>query len=147
MNDMRLFERQHAVEAAFRFFFSLIFLVAGSGHLVRPEKIAGRLEQAPMGHLATQVASPELLVVMTGFVLLVGGLALLFGYRVRIAAILLIAVLIPITITAQVGVQDVGPLFKNIALLGGLLHFASNGGGAWSLEQRLVSRSQRAVPV
>lgn len=109
---------------AFRMLFSLIFLVAGGNHLFSPEKIAGRLNNAPFGSLATSIAPAEVLVILAGIALAAGGIALLIGYRVRSAALLLIAVLVPITITVQIGAAELGPLFKNIAILGGLLHFA-----------------------
>ena len=126
--------RRRAAEATFRLLFSLIFVVAGATHLLRPEAVAGRLERAPMGFLATAWASPEALVILAGIALLAGGLALLLGFRVRAAALLLMLVLLPITLTVQVGAAELGPLFKNVALLGGLVHFAAAGAGAWSLD-------------
>ena len=55
---------------------------------------------------------------------------------------MLIAVLIPITGSVHLapGPEHVGPLFKNIALLGGLVHFAIRGPGSWSLDQRRANR-------
>lgn len=59
--------------------------------------------------------------------MLISGLSLALGYKTRYAAILLIAILIPITITIQVGqLTTLGPLFKNVAILGGLLFFTMN---------------------
>lgn len=109
---------------AFRLLFSLIFLVAGANHIVSSDHVARRLERAPFGFLATSLASPDALVILTGIGLLAGGTALFVGYRVRQASMILLAILVPITATAQVGAADIGPLFKNIALFGGLLHFA-----------------------
>lgn len=139
---MPLHERlQPAASAAFRGLFSLIFIVAGFGHLRAPDPIIARLEAAPYGAWALMVAPAGVLVAMTGVVLLIAGLALLVGLRTRSAALLLAAVLITITVTVQVGAEGAGPLFKNIALFGGLLHFMTAGGGAFALDE-VIPRHQ-----
>lgn len=59
--------------------------------------------------------------------MMIAGFCLLIGYRTRWAAVALAAVIIPITLTVQVGqIHTLGPLFKNIAILGGLLFFILN---------------------
>ena len=134
----------HAL-VAFRSLLSLIFLYSGFSHLLRPEAVAGRLVAAPFGHLATLAAPAEALVVLTGVVLLGGGVALLAGYRTRLAATLLIAVLIPITLTVQVGPETLGPLFKNVAILGGLLYFATHGAPVHSVDARRLAELEREL--
>ena len=119
--------RHPIADVAFRALFSLIFVTAGAGHLINPEFIALKLKEAPMSYLATAIAPPTPLV-------LAGGLALLAGYRTRLFALLLAAVLVPITITVQIGAPTPGPLLKNVALFGGLLFFAVNGTGAYSVD-------------
>ncbi|MFB6371763.1 MAG: DoxX family membrane protein, partial [Bradymonadaceae bacterium] len=105
---------------------------AGTNHMLRHEVIVGRLEAAPMSWLATAVGPPDLLVTAAGVGLLVGGLALLSGLMTRWAAVGLIA----ITLTVQVGsIKTLGPLFKNIGLMGGLSYFATHGARAWSLDE------------
>ena len=55
------------------------------------------------------------------------GFLFLIGYKTKWAAITLMMVLVPITLTVQVGqITTLGPLFKNIAILGGLLFFILN---------------------
>ncbi|MEO2169231.1 MAG: DoxX family membrane protein [bacterium] len=123
--------RHRYADLAFRMLFSLIFVGAGLRHLVRPEEIVGRLESAPLAYLATAIAPAPVLVFVGGLVLLVAGVALLLGIGTRSAAIVLALVLVPITVTVDLGhVGALGPLFKNIALLGGLIHFAAYGNGA-----------------
>lgn len=122
-------------DLAFRVLFSLIFLVAGLGHFVQADVMIQRLVEAPLASVATAIASPSLLISATGGVLIAGGLLLAIGFWTRVAALALVAVLIPITGTVHMalGPEHMGPLFKNIALLGGLIHFAIRGPGAWSL--------------
>ena len=121
---------------------SLIFLVAGTGHVLNTEHIVGRLLDAQYGFLATAIAPARPLVLLAGAALLIGGLGLLLGYRTRWAAVLLILVMIPITITIQVGRPTLGPLFKNVAIMGGLLFFATHGGGPYSLNELLQGRQK-----
>lgn len=115
--------RAPIADTVFRVLLSGIFVTAGWAHLVRPDDVVARLLAAPRAHLATAVAPAELLVGATGVVLLVGGLALLLGLKTRVAAVVLAVCLVPITVTVQLSPERLGPLFKNIALLGGLIHF------------------------
>lgn len=126
--------------ALFRGMLSLIFLVAGTGHLLNTKHIVARLLDAKYGFLATAVAPAHSLVLLAGAALLLGGLGLLLGYRTRWAAALLILVVLPITITIQIGRPTLGPLFKNVAIMGGLLFFATHGAGPYSLEWHLWNR-------
>jgi uncharacterized membrane protein YphA (DoxX/SURF4 family) len=104
--------------------------------MIAPERIAGRLESAPFGYLATSIASAELLVILTGIALITGGILLLIGFKTRLAALLLALILVPITLTVQIGsTQTLGPLFKNIAIMGILIFFLVNGSKAYSFDQ------------
>lgn len=127
-----------ASDVVFRLLFSLIFVVAGMGHFFQRDAMLARLDEAPLGHLARLFGPPEALMLASGVVLVVGGLALAAGIATRLAAVALFATLIPITATVHLGdPEHVGPLFKNVALLGGLVHFAVRGPGAGALGDRL----------
>jgi putative oxidoreductase len=133
-------------DVTFRVLFSLIFLIAGLGHFVERDLMLARLEQAPLGYLASFAGSPELLMPLSGMALVVCGAALLLGFKVRVAAGLLFLTLIPITVTTHLGNPGhVGPFFKNVALMGGLLHFAVRGGGAYGIDTRRLMPKQIQV--
>lgn len=131
-------------DLVFRVLFSLIFIVAGVGHFVQRDVMLARLEAAPLGHLADLFGPPEILMALSGVALVVGGLALASGTLARYAALGLFAALVPITVTTHVGdPAHVGPLFKNVALLGGLIHFFVRGPGAYSIDRRLRPEAPR----
>lgn len=110
-----------------RILLSLIFIVASLNHLFNTENAVSKIEGASMGFIGYVLGSPKTALILSGVVMLIAGISLLIGFKTRYAAMLLIAVLIPITLTIQVGqVATMGPLFKNIALLGGLLFFSIN---------------------
>jgi uncharacterized membrane protein YphA (DoxX/SURF4 family)/intracellular sulfur oxidation DsrE/DsrF family protein len=121
---------------------SLIFIMAGFNHLFQTAGATARLEKAPFAQLATWMAPAETLIILSGVGLLVGGFMLLAGFKTRIAAALLLAILIPITLTVQVGAEGSGPLFKNIALIGLLLFFIVNGSLYYGLDQSLFQKDQ-----
>ncbi|WP_114783294.1 DsrE family protein [Botryobacter ruber] len=122
---------------------SLIFIIAGINHLFQTAGATARLEKAPLGHLATWIAPAETLIILSGIGLLTGGILLLLGFRTKLAALLLLFILIPITLTVQVAnAAGSGPLFKNIALLGMLLFFIVNGARYYGLDQ-LLQRSSK----
>lgn len=106
---------------------SLIFIVASFSHFFKLEHTVSRIESAKLGFIGHMLGSPETAVILSGIVMLIAGISLLIGFKTRWAALALIAVLIPITLTIQVGqMATLGPLFKNIAILGGLIFFSMN---------------------
>lgn len=106
---------------------SLIFIVASISHFFNTAETVSRIESANMGFIGSMLGSPEIAVILSGIVMLIAAISLIIGFQTRISAIVLIAVLIPITLTIQVGqMSTLGPLFKNVAILGGLLFFSIN---------------------
>ena len=110
-----------------RVMLSFIFIVASINHFFKTEKIVSRIENATMGFIGYILGTPEIAVILSGIVMFIAGILLLTGFKSQIAATVLILVLIPITLTIQVGqMSTLGPLFKNVAILGGLLFFSIN---------------------
>lgn len=111
----------------FRILLSGIFIVAGSSHLLQPDKTSSRIGNSTFQPLIQYMGDAHSLSIVSGVILLLGGTLLLMGFYTRWAALALLTVLIPITFTVQMenGIMH-GPLWKNIALAGGLLFFILN---------------------
>lgn len=140
MTDER---KSQVVQTIFRGLLSLIFLVAGFQHLLNPNHVALRISKTSWADILTIVMPLNLHAFLAGVVLVVGGLGLLFGSKTRISALALVSVLIPITITVQTdSAETLGPLFKNIAILGGLIYFAYFGIGQGFGVDRLVLKGK-----
>ena len=118
----------------FRVCLSGIFITAGISHLLQPDQVAARIQSAAFHSFASFFGDPHLLGIVSGYALLIGGIAFLLGIFTRWSALLLFLVLIPITITIQMGNGLFhGPLWKNIALFGGLLFFIINNPKVYSI--------------
>jgi len=118
----------------FRVCLSGIFITAGISHIIQPDQVAARIQSAAFHSFASFFGDPHLLGIVSGYALLIGGVAFLLGIVTRWSALLLFLVLIPITITIQMGNGLFhGPLWKNIALFGGLLFFIINNPKVYSI--------------
>lgn len=76
-----------------------------------------------------------------------GGLMVLLGYKAKIGAILLILFLIPATIFFHNPFADPSQwtqLWKNLAIMGGLLMVVAYGSGQLSLETQTTTRGNAA---
>lgn len=110
-----------------RIMLSGILLVAGLNHVIVPAGVAKRLMASSMYEFFPTFVDPQVLVIIVGVGLLIGGLLLIFNQFTRPAAILLFVLLIPITVSVQLqGLETMGPLFKNVAIAGALLFFIFN---------------------
>ncbi len=123
---------------AARVLLSQIFLISGIMKIVdwsgTEAQMAGRgMFWIPFFHVAAMLTE------------LVGGLALLLGYKTRLGALLLFLFLIPVTLTfhtwwtyADPKEQQVNMLFflHNLTLLGGLLLVTITGPGPFSIDLR-----------
>ena len=114
-----------------------LFLPAGIGKLTGFSGTVGYI--ASVG-----LPLPTLGAALAAVVEIAGGLALLFGFGTRIAALVLAAFTLVASFffhaywavpADQAFVQQL-MFFKNIAIAGGLLTLAAHGAGAWSLDAR-----------
>ncbi len=111
-----------------------IFIIAGVSHLVNPDGVTQRIEKSTYGDFALFFGDPYALGILSGWTLLVFGLTFMIGVITRWSAVILLLTLIPITITIQLGNGWMhGPLWKNVALFGGLLFFIVNNPKSYSI--------------
>lgn len=117
-----------------RILFSSIFIVKGLHHF----------SNTCMQHAATHDVSPTF-VSVAGVIAFLGGISILFGYKARIGAWLIILFLLPTTFMMHPfwNSQDFYPatmeqlcFMKNLSLLGAALLIAYFGSGPMSLEKK-----------
>jgi len=114
-----------------------LFLPAGIGKLTGFSGTVGYI--ASVG-----LPLPTLGAALAAVVEIAGGLALLFGFGTRIAALVLAAFTLVASfffhaywaVPADQAFLQQLLFFKNIAVAGGLLSLAAHGAGAWSLDAR-----------
>lgn len=123
-----------------RLLLAALFLPAGFGKLTGFAGTVGYISS--VGLPMPQAAAAAALVVE-----IAGGLALVVGYRTRIAALVLAAFTLVASVffhnywAAPADAQMVQQLlfFKNVAVVGGLLTLAAWGAGTWSVDARRVT--------
>ena len=121
---------------AARICLSLIFLKAGISHILGYSNTVSM-----MGEMGLPI--PSILLIFTIIFQILGGLSLLFGYKVKLGSILLILFLIPATLVFHNPIGDasqINDFLKNIGLIGGLLMVIYTGAGALSLDRPYENR-------
>ena len=119
----------------FRIAISLIFIVGGLGHFGEHQYMLDRMAKSPWVDVVSFIGDPSVLLWMSGAIFVVAGLALAVGYKTRLAALALFMTLVPITLAIHIAPGHMGPFFKNIAILGALLHFFFRGAGCYSFDK------------
>lgn len=132
------FTTQRLIDPLFRVLTSLIFIIGGLGHFGQHEVMLARLEESPWADMVRLVGDPSLLLTLSGVVFVIAGFSLALGWMTRASALVLFVTLIPVTITVHVvpDTSHVGPLFKNIAILGALLLIWARGPGHFAIDNR-----------
>jgi putative oxidoreductase len=125
-----------SIVLAGRVLFSVIFIMSGFMHFSQQE----------IGYAAhAGVPMAGLLVPSSGVLALVGGLSILFGYRAKVGAWLLVLFLVPVTLMMHnfwavkdpmVAQMQMAMFMKNVTMLGGALLISQFGAGPLSLDAR-----------
>ena len=106
-----------------RILFSALFIMSGFGHFRNRKEM---IQYAQM----MKAPAPELFVPLTGIMIILGGLSVLFNFYLTVGAILLFLFLVPVAFIMHKfwGVQDPGlsanqmaHFFKNLSLAGASL--------------------------
>lgn len=127
----------------FRVATSLIFIIGGIGHFGAHDYMLERMQESPWNSAVNMIGDPSWLLWLSGAVFVVFGVTLALGYLTRISALLILVTLIPVTITQHIAPGHMGPLFKNIAIMGALMYFYANGPGRFAVGQAGGNMPQR----
>lgn len=116
-----------------------IFLMSGFGKIMEFNATAQM-----MGSVGFPI--PALFLIGAIMFEIFGGLSVLLGYKARWGALALFLFMIPTTLIfhashmgagGQEGQMQMIHTLKNLAIMGGLLILAANGGGRYSLDEKL----------
>lgn len=121
-----------AVVLGGRVLLSILFIIAGYSKLTAIGGTAGFFG-------AIGLPMPTATAVLVGLVELLGGLAILVGFKTRIAAVVLAIFVLAATAIAHLDFSQAGNalmLQKNLAITGGLLLLAVLGAGPLSIDGR-----------
>ena len=115
-----------------RVLLSAIYVISGFSKLAAPTAIIGYIASAglPFAPLGLAIAA---------VVEILGGAALILGYRTRIVAAVLAAFTVATALAFHNNLADQGQFihfFKNIAMTGGLLQIVAFGAGRFGLDTR-----------
>ena len=109
-----------------RVLLAYIFIVAGFGKITAYEATGAYMEA---------MGVPSMLLPLTILVEFGGGLAILFGFQTRLAALGLAIFSVITALIFHGGADDVINLMKNMAIAGGLLMLVQHGASYMSLDQ------------
>ncbi len=128
-----------------RFLFSVMFLISGMNHFMQYQGLVAYAR-------SSGVPSPETAVLVSGVVLVLGGLSVLLGAFARFGALLLAGFLIASAVLvhrfwalddAMAAQNQMTHFFKNLSMAGGALLIAYFGPGPYSLGRRAEGFASR----
>lgn len=124
------------IDPLFRLLTSLIFIIGGLGHFGQHDVMLDRMKESPWSATVNMIGDPSLMLWLSGIAFVVAGTTLALGWMTRASALILFVTLVPVTIAIHVvpDTSHIGPLFKNVAILGALLFFWARGPGAFAID-------------
>ena len=134
-NDRELSQSKSSSDTlaiAGRIMIAAIFILSGASKLADPAGTIGYIASAGL-------PLPQLAFAGAATIELLGGLALVLGYRTRLVALALAIFSILAALGFHSALADQNQFihfFKNIAMAGGLLQVVAFGGGRFSLDAR-----------
>lgn len=117
-----------------RLLLSWMFLQSAYGHFTQVRPMAGYAKAVG------KVPMPEVAVVVTGLMLLAGGLSILLGFHPRIGAAVLFLFLVPVAFVMHAFWREADPMqraaqraqfWKNLTLAGAMLWIVANPAWPW----------------
>jgi putative oxidoreductase len=124
----------NSAEVSGRFLLALLFLLSGLGKLGAYAGTAAYMSAAGIpGALLPAVIAIEIF----------GSLAIVLGWKTRVAALLLAGFSVLTAFAFHNNLADQTQMimfFKNLSIAGGLLLLATNGAGRWSLDRRAAKQ-------
>lgn len=126
-------------DPVFRVLTSLIFIIGGLGHFGEHQYMLNRMKDSPWWDVINLAGNPSWLLWLSGAVFIIFGVSLALGWMTRLSALMIFVTLVPITITVHIAPGHVGPLFKNVAILGSLFLIYCRGPGKYALDNRKIS--------
>jgi putative oxidoreductase len=121
-----------AVPLVGRIFIAAIFLISGLGKIAAPSDTIGYIMSAGL-------PLPQLGLAIAVFVEVVGGIALIAGYRTRLVATVLAVFCVATAFSFHFHLADQNQFIhflKNFAIAGGLLQVVAFGASRFSLDAR-----------
>lgn len=126
-----------SLDLAGRILIAILFVAAGLGKIANP---SGTLQYIAMGGLPLPVAAYVVAVLIE----VGGGILFLLGWQTRLMGGLLALFSLVTALVFHTHFADHNQqihFMKNLAIAGGLLHYAAFGAGAWSLDRRMGARA------
>lgn len=115
------------IDLIFRITLSLIFIVGGFGHFLGLNGMLERIKESPWRDHVELIGDPAILLWLSGAAFVVFGFLLMFGLLRRLSALILFLTLVPVTLAIHIAPGHVGPLLKNVAILGALMLVYARG--------------------
>lgn len=119
-----------------RLLLGLIFVLSGANKFGHLAQTAGFMAKAG---IPDPIVNP--LLYLAALIELLVGLALVSGFRTRTAALVLFLFLIPVTLVFHHTPDQQINFMKNLAIMGGLLMVATQGGGGLSVDAAMRGRA------